>query len=39
MEISNQKRIDIVMFEYDYGLIYLKCLNEEDNQYFDTDEF
>ena len=37
--MSNQKRIDIVMFEYDYGLIYLKCLNSEDNQYLDTDEF
>ncbi|MCR1809661.1 hypothetical protein [Sulfurospirillum sp. hDNRA2] len=39
MEINNQKKIDIVMFEYDYGLIYLKCLNSEDNQYLVTDEF
>jgi hypothetical protein len=39
MEINNQKRIDIVMFEYDYGLIYLKCLNSENNQYLVTDEF
>lgn len=39
MEINSKKNINIIMLEYDYGLIYLKCLDEEDNQYFDTDEF
>ena len=39
MEINNQKRIDIVMFEFDYGVIELKCLNSENNQYLVTDEF